>query len=71
MAIIHKVELYIVDTNNDCECIDEVTNILERFTDYFYQFANCKSVNFEWSDDLKINSAKATNEDYEEYFKNI
>ncbi|CEQ01663.1 Uncharacterised protein [[Clostridium] sordellii] len=69
MEKLHKIELYIVDYNNQFETVDSFINYLADRTDCIYHVGNSETVEFEWDDDLDINNIDATTKDYEKYFK--
>lgn len=72
MAKIHKVEMYIVDSNDD----------FENIGDYFDYLDNCKyslsthitktqTKDFKWDDNAVVNKYNAQTEDYNKFFKSI
>ena len=73
MAKLYKVEMYIIDFNDEIMDVDDLKGMLEEFGFHNWigiKIANIKeSKEFEWSDDLKINKVDATVEDFEKYFK--
>lgn len=63
MAILHKVEMYILDMNNMFDkntesLIGQIDNNNEDL--YFIGFNGKSSKKFEWDDSLKINYSNAT-----------
>lgn len=73
IARLYKVEMYITDIEDDYVNTEQLKNHLEYALDRTYSIMKLSKIEasrkFEWDDDLKINLVKATNEDYEEYFK--
>ena len=69
MATLHKLELYVIDFDDNW---DNMQSLLENTADRIdlsYKVASHEqSKEFEWEDDLKINKCGCTIEDYEEYF---
>mgnify|MGYP000966762727 CR=1 FL=1 len=69
MARLHKVEMYILDANEEYKNFQDIIDSLEYKTDLNLNCFNHKETSFKWDDDLKINKLNATIEDYENYFK--
>lgn len=69
MSRIHKLELYIVDTNDLYGETENLITLFDNYTDCMFKVVHSESKEFEWDDDLKINYTNAKVEDYEEYFK--
>ena len=68
MAKVHKVSLYITDTYGDSNIKELIENGLNDY-DLYPEFIKIKSSKeFDWSDDLKINSIYCKEEDFENYF---
>ncbi|GAA0102584.1 hypothetical protein UT300012_32990 [Paraclostridium bifermentans] len=69
MENLHKIELYVVDYNNQFGTVDNFVSYLEDCTDCMYHVGNNKTVEIEWSDDLDINKTNATTKDHEKYLE--
>jgi hypothetical protein len=72
MAKIHKVEMYLLDINEDFDTLDEA---LIYMTNCKYapsvHIISSESKNFEWDDDVIINYYKCTNEQYNQFFEQL
>ena len=70
MAKLYKVELYLIDANEQYGSLDDIlVNTLDN-TDIMYEVNSRKeSKSFEWKDDLPINYMNCISDDYEKYFK--
>jgi hypothetical protein len=71
MAKIFKIEMYVVDYGDSGVTLDEIQESIDSHYDVISLIANVKEKEFEWDDDLKINSMYSVKEDFEEYFNNI
>jgi len=72
MAKLYKVEMYILDANEEYKDFQDIrTNIENNTYDVDINTFNVKEANFEWDDNLKINHLDATVEDYREYFEEV
>lgn len=71
MAKVYKVEMYVVDANEEFGDVDHIKPYLEDWHRWVMTDVTGiqESDEFEWEDDLKINKVNASVEDYEEYFK--
>lgn len=70
MATLHKLELYLIDFDDNWEVMKSSLESVADKADLSYEIASHEqSEEFEWDDDLKINKLDCTIEDYEEYFK--
>lgn len=72
MAKIHKVELFLTDVNDDFSDVDEM---LDYWRDSKYspviRKVKAQSKEFEWSDDVPINSINCSTEGYNKFFDNL
>ena len=70
MAKIHKMEFYLVDCSDTYKNGESVINEIERsLYDGFIQCPTWKtSVEFEWHDDIDLNSYDCNKEECEKYF---
>ncbi len=72
MAKIHKVEMYLLDINEDFDTLDEA---LIYMTNRKYapsaHIISSESKKFEWDDDVIINYCKCTNEQYNQFFEQL
>ena len=74
MAKVYKVSLYITDANDDYTgrekyLKDDLEEQVEKLWVQTNHLKIVESEEFEWDDDLAINSTDAAVEDYEVYFK--
>ena len=72
MAKIHKVEMYLLDVNEDFYSVDD---IMEYITNTKYapsiHIVSSESKEFEWDDDVIINRYDCSTEQYNNFFKGI
>lgn len=72
MAKIHKVELYLLDVNEDFDSLDDA---LVYMTNRKYapdvHVINSESKEFEWDDDVIINGYDCSTEQYNNFFEEI
>lgn len=70
MAKIYKIEAYIVDVNEDFNDGEDLLDTMIDKTECYYPIpANYEEVEFEWDDDLVINSWNCTEADCAAYFE--
>ena len=73
MARIYKAEIYLTDTSDEIQDLNQLKNALKGLGDRLWVGVDIASVTeskeFEWEDDLKINKINSTIDDLEEYFK--
>lgn len=72
MTRVHKVTMYLVDHEElESDSINiHIKEALDRRLDIYPRITEVKSSEeFDWDDDIKINFAKATEEDYENIMK--
>ena len=69
MAKLYKMEMYILDINEDHSDLEEIICSIESSVDVNFITFNEKQVDVEWDDNLKINMYDATEKDFKEYFK--
>lgn len=72
MAKIHKIELFLVDVNDDFADVDEILDYLgnSRYSLNMHKVKE-QSKEFEWSDDVLINSIYCDTEEYNKFFDNL
>lgn len=69
MAKIYKIEAYIVDANEKFTDGEDLLDTMIERTDCYYPIsAKYEEAEFEWDDDLAINSCNCTEADCEAYF---
>ncbi|MBR5604240.1 MAG: hypothetical protein IKW51_08525 [Bacteroidales bacterium] len=72
MAKIHKVELYLLDVNEDFDSVYDImvymTNM--KYAPYIYVVSS-ESKEFEWNDDVVINRYDCSTEQYNSFFEEI
>ena len=69
MAKLHKIEMYVLDVNDEYEELDDIINALEYKIDVNFIPFNSKTVKIDFHDDIDINHIDATIDNYENYFK--
>jgi len=69
MAKLHKVELYIIDVNNNYSNIKEIMHDIGNSTDCSLIPFNTQEVEIDWHDDIDINLTNCPVEIYREYFR--
>ena len=73
MAKIARVVMYLVDPNG--EEWDSVKGDIEHFIDRSDYYApipiECEEKNFDWNDDLKINSTDTTKDEVTKFFREL
>lgn len=69
MAKVHKITMYVVDYDGDCDDItDEIDRIFDRYSELSANQIEAKSSKeFEWEDEIDINQKGCTKEQYEAY----
>lgn len=72
MAKIHKVELYLLDVNEDFNNVDDVIEYMSN-TKYApgVHVISSESKEFEWDDDVIINRCNCSTEQYNNFFEEI
>jgi len=70
MAKLHKLELYVLDVNDDFNNSQDVLNYIEHQTSRYLNFKSSsqKSVDIKWEDDIDLNFSDCSIESYEAYF---
>lgn len=68
MSKLYKMEMYILDVNEQYSDLDEIICSAENSTDINLNCFNSKVSEFEWHDELTINKCNCTVEDYRKYF---
>ncbi|MGG4434497.1 hypothetical protein AAXE64_08045 [Priestia megaterium] len=73
MAKAYKAEIYIVDSEEEIQDLDQLKAEFKKFGSRLWvdlQIAKiAESDKFEWDENLRINQRDATIEDYKAYFK--
>ena len=70
MAKIYKIELYVVDCNNELENLEDI--IVHAKGGTFFETGKVYvSKEFKWDDDLIINKTHSTISDLEAYFNKV
>ena len=69
MARLYKIEMYIVDYNDDYSTLEDIISDMELATDVFLNCFNVEEVNVKWNDDIDLNFANQSVEIYRKYFK--
>lgn len=72
MAKIHKVELFLVDVNDDFSSVEEIIDYWQnrKYSPMIHKLKG-QSKEFEWSDDVPINSINCDTEGYNKFFDNL
>ena len=72
VAKIHKVELYIVDINDDFNKLEDYMNYIENLKYApMHKIISSESKSFEWDDYVVVNYTDSDEKDYENFYKNI
>lgn len=72
MAKIHKVEMYLVDVNEDFETLhDALVYMTNGKYSPLLHLVKSESKEFEWDDDVIINYCNCTNEQYSQFFEQL
>ena len=72
MAKIHKVEMYLVDINEDFDTLDDaLVYMTNRKYAPLLHLVTSESKEFEWDDDVIINYCNCTNEQYNQFFEQL
>ena len=70
MAKLHKIEMYIVDVNDNYENLESIISEIDNMTNVSLVCFNKQSVEFHWFDKIDINLAEnQIPETYRKYFK--
>jgi len=69
MAKLHKVELYIIDVNDNYSNLNEIMHDIGNTTDYSLIPFNSQEVEIDWHDEIDINLSNCPVENFREYFK--
>lgn len=74
MAKVYKVEMYVIDSNNEFDDEKELADSIKEANTLSWVSVKVsdviKSNEFEWNDDLPINKVNPYVEELEKYFKN-
>ena len=72
MAKIHKVEMYLVDINEDFETLHDALNYMTngKYSPLLH-LVTSESKEFEWDDDVIVNRCNCTNEQYNQFFEQL
>lgn len=74
MSRVYKVSLYVADPNNDCNAIDVGRCFDDAVSRFNLASSNitvmCGENEFEWEDDLPLNSLSCPDEEWEKYIGN-
>ena len=72
MAKIHKVELYLLDVNEDFNSVDDIIAYMANMK-YApsIRVVSSESKEFEWDDDVIINRCNCSTEQYNSFFEEI
>ena len=68
MAKLHKVEMYVLDVNDDYDTLEQITSDINDRMDVELIPFNVQSVNFDWHDNHILNFGDARQSDYRGMF---
>ena len=72
MAKIHKVELYLLDINEDFDDVDDIMVYMTYAKSApSIHVVRSESKEFEWDDDVVINKWRCSTEQYNKFFEEI
>lgn len=72
MAKIHKVEMYLVDINEDFETLhDALVYMTNGKYSPLLHLVTSESKEFEWDDNVIVNHCNCTNEQYNQFFEQL
>lgn len=69
MARLYKVEMYVLDINEDYYSFDDIMNDVENSVEAGFTPFNIQEVEFEWDDNIDLNKMNAPLEVYRNYFE--
>lgn len=69
MAKMYKVEMYVLDINNQYKDLDEIIIDIENSSDCNFNCFNVGKANFRWDDNIDVNFKNQPVEVYRKYFK--
>jgi len=69
MAKLHKVELYIIDANDNYSNLNEIMHDIGNSTDCSLVPFNAQKVEIDWHDDIDINISNCLVGNFREYFE--
>lgn len=67
MARLHKISLFLLDTNEDYEDIEELVKDAFDRTETSAHFVEAQTVEFPWYDEIILNMGDSTKQDYEDF----
>lgn len=68
MAKLYKVEMYVLDVNEQYQDLDEIIDMAEMKLDAHFNPFNIQMTEIEWEDDIDINHFGCTVDTYRKYF---
>jgi hypothetical protein len=68
MTILHKVEMYILDINENYESVTDIIEDCKTHTDVDFACFNRESVEVKWDDNIDLNYIDCDLETYRKYF---
>lgn len=67
MAKLHKVSMFVLDTNGEYDNIQELIEYAFDRTEASPHFVEAQTVEFPWYDDIILNMGYSTKQDYEDF----
>lgn len=68
MAKLYKVEMYLLDINDNYDSLEDIVETIKNTTELMPDYFRSDKVIFYWDDNLPINFDDCTKEDYESIF---
>lgn len=69
MAKLYKVEMYVLDINEDYHSFDDMMNDVENSIEASFTPFNVQESDIEWDDDIDLNKVDAPLKVYRDYFE--
>ena len=69
MAKLYKVEMYILDVNEDYKDLEEILHMTEYKCDASFIPFEVQQIDIEWDDEIDINQSGEPAQTYRKYFK--
>jgi len=68
MATLHKVELYIIDYNDNYKNLEDIINDIDNSIDCSINHFNAQEVKIDWHDEIDLNYTNCPVENFRNYF---
>jgi len=70
MAKLYKLELYIIDYNNNYENLEEIIQDIDNSIDCSINHFNAQEVKIDWNDEIDLNYRDCPVDNFRNYFEN-